>query len=1164
VRRVSKFSKRLLSETTGKSLGRKLSRAEKNLFGLKGKPGSQKASRRRFLQTATAAGATIALADEAEAHKRPRRTERRTLFFNLSHEDYEGRTYYLIAGKEQHRLKRAHHLHPSRRANRFLAALPDSAITHVVDDVELPANQVILSFTLSNPQSDGSWSMSSFFLTPPLSSLEDTYRKARNNLLEGEPLPLSVKRMKYGLPPAMTLQDLVDEQALLDSTDWAKAMVNVNPELLSADPNSASHIQNNLIDARSTFQLSQQLEMAGPALPAQSSSATVIQNSTGWATLVPYTDEDGVTPLRINTGNNLGRILYDAKWQPSINTFVAAAVKPTSSAVKNDAENLGADITGGPASLQDVDLTGKIWFRNDGQASVTQTPTATGTRRVQDPGEVNYTLTNINPIYNGYGVTSSTTVSGDTVTVTLNFTNWYLRWLALYIRFQNGPNVVPTANIPSGISASTVLDTPNETYLGVLTPEFTIYGVPVQNSKNQVTFQFPTSVASSAAVLASGLGYGSHTFPDTERIGVIMTSIFNLAVPALMLAYGLGTAIDLFLPNVLLPFVPGLIADIFAIAAGATPTQAAAIFWRTMVNGAKGPFLSKFIPAFLTFLAEQGGIEAAEDAIPIAGVILQAIGAIGTLAEITETSCEVLLSPWTYQYQLVGTHDLSVALVASDPAGFPAGAATYTTMLVIDGGTPYVQAINAPSTRVQTLPPVVFQSVPLGGGNFTVSIGFYTADNQLIGTGSTSGINDVNAAPSITVTEVQVAITSSTVYQHAQKTSLDVNANHVWVCGPAPAAPATPSACESNPGDLCAFRNITVSALGYVGYGWQSYINSGCASGGAGQLDQMSNIFVANGSGGNAQIGYATLPCALEPGAKLIYDPIGQQSANYYLDSSNGNYLVRQIQLDPPGFADPRSNVAWGKFNLSPDDLLFHPAGALVSINSVNSRMESLRLPSSAATDAQAGVSLLANLHGGQGNRPGLFLAPTATTITADGVILILESGNNRIHALDLGANPVRHFANQPTQYFLNLSATGGATTTYLDIAVEYSGFIYILSFSGGVYRLDIYSPDQSGTNPISTTMGFNAAKVTVDYWRTVYSLNYEVLTVPGGSVPNGVTEPSISQWFPFEPPPCAGEVPHPKKPKRRGQQAAVTMPRRLLRRNFWRLPDTATTNSVG
>jgi len=58
---------------------------------------------------------------------------------------------------------------------------------------------------------------------------------------------------------------------------------------------------------------------------------------------------------------------------------------------------------------------------------------------------------------------------------------------------------------------------------------------------------------------------------------------------------------------------------------------------------------------------------------------------------------------------------------------------------------------------------------------------------------------------------------------------------------------------------------------------------------------------------------------------------------------------------------------------------------------------------------------------------------------------------------------------------------------------------------------MDIYHPTQEGTEPISTTQHINAAKLTVDFWRNVYTLNYEVLQLPG----SGITEPTVSLWVP-------------------------------------------------
>jgi hypothetical protein len=278
--------------------------------------------------------------------------------------------------------------------------------------------------------------------------------------------------------------------------------------------------------------------------------------------------------------------------------------------------------------------------------------------------------------------------------------------------------------------------------------------------------------------------------------------------------------------------------------------------------------------------------------------------------------------------------------------------------------------------------------------------------------------------------------------------------------------------------------------------------------------------------------------------AKLVYDPLGRSALNFYLDTTNNLNLLRQVTLNPTVFASPKGNQAWGKLVLASDDLILHPSGTVISINQAANRLESLALPSGGTTDSLAAQNLQSLLHGGLGSRPGLFSAPVAATVTADGVILVLESGNNRVHALDVSANPVRYFSRQPTPYFFSLTETVGPNTQLLDIAVDFSGLVYVLSFSNGAYRLDIYPNDSVSTSPLSSTMSFNVAKIAVDYWRNVYSLNYEVLMQNGVLPTNGVTEPSISQWLPVAPPPCSATP-------QRSSNSGPMMPdrRRLLKR---------------
>ena len=98
---------------------------------------------------------------------------------------------------------------------------------------------------------------------------------------------------------------------------------------------------------------------------------------------------------------------------------------------------------------------------------------------------------------------------------------------------------------------------------------------------------------------------------------------------------------------------------------------------------------------------------------------------------------------------------------------------------------------------------------------------------------------------------------------------------------------------------------------------------------------------------------------------------------------------------------------------------------------------------------------------------------------------------------------------------------------TFLDLAMETQGHIYVLSHTGSGardtdYRLDIYAPDgaflsRSPDPELVRDPGLRqhlaAARLVVDPFRTVAALNFESFTGPGGR-----TEPVVSQWLPSTP----------------------------------------------
>jgi len=107
---------------------------------------------------------------------------------------------------------------------------------------------------------------------------------------------------------------------------------------------------------------------------------------------------------------------------------------------------------------------------------------------------------------------------------------------------------------------------------------------------------------------------------------------------------------------------------------------------------------------------------------------------------------------------------------------------------------------------------------------------------------------------------------------------------------------------------------------------------------------------------------------------------------------------------------------------------------------------------------------------------------------------------------------------------FFPLRSPRVGQTTYLDMAVEAQGYIYVLSYTGdgsqpSNYILDVYAPDGSfclrspDPSVTSTPQNVVAGKIAVDIWRNLYGLTYETLTSP-----TKTPQPGIGHWTPTPP----------------------------------------------
>jgi hypothetical protein len=1072
-------------------------------------------TRRKFLQYSAGAGALLgagslvglpgnAKGANANTHPKKRPMQSRTYIFNLSHLDCGRHDLFLVAGNRRVRLNETTPgvLQWVREDHPIFRRVPTRHMTHYVT-LRMPEDAIQLCYVkkVARGRKGGQWTMAQAFYHLPKHALIRARKLHLHNT--GSQFPkVHVKWKRYGLTPRMiaSFNDPVGEAMLLDTTDTATACVASHHELACGDPDNAAYIHKNII---------------GTQGPTENLADVIEDQGDDWATNTPVTASD--------TGKSSQVTIWSEETAKAANQAIGASLDTA----KNDTQ-LGANVTTvDPTTVPDDDahLNGTIWAVHDGQSTVDQS-VAGG---APQGDELPFQFTDQSPGH-GYSLEiKEVGTDGGTRTITFTAKNWFVRYLSLYVRYLDGSGQpISLSQIESTIQSGFPLSDlgfngANDAFLDMVSPEFVFMGIPCRVAEVEKTIPVPQQAAS-VLILAGGLGTGDNPYPDTLPPGLAFTAVFNLAVPSLMLALAAAAGFSRLigelenaatLHEMLEEVVPWLTAsvqfDMFE-----NPEVfidlAVEIGEQLLTTGGE-----KVDALIAEAIAEGEAIEAVEDAIPVIGFFFSALWAIGLIGSITETSAQVGSSPRTYIDEIAFTHDIDVTIKhdPNHPAGFPSTATFFTVTALFDGGTPRTITQNMPGTTVSQPITVTFKDVP-AGGQVKMDVGFYgpsqsRPDGFLVGQGSVGPVqNNPTLDPQnleITITEIPVTLWSGTFYTHKEVIQLDEAGNHVWQA--TPVAPAVQPGLCNDTNAICAWTDITVStATASVGYAWRSYNDAvvNCVSGGATQLHQFANISVTE----NPQSGYLFSGCGFSGVTRIVYDLMGKQDWNFYIDPTQGNnsFFIRQIRLTAGGasfYDSPISNKAFGRLRFASDALLLHPLGKIVSISSANNKLEVVDLPGAAVPDAIAPRS---QVRGGFGTREGLMDGPIHAAITPQGAILVLEQNNNRIQAFDLGGNPIPYFANDA--YFIELRDIA----TYLDLAVEYSGYLYVLSRSGNTYRLDLYTPEGAW---LARTEGVNADKLAVDYWRDVFTLNYQPLKLPNGNFPTR-TEPSVSHWTPSLP----------------------------------------------
>lgn len=985
-------------------------------------------SRRKFMRTSVATGVVVGglpllsscggsdTPAPTPPPKAPRVKELRTHYFDLSNAD-PAHTYHLVVGSRHHSLTPASSTHrqAARASNASLQGVSDAQITHVAENIPLPADDIQLVWVKGvapgKSPADAGWSLHHMFIHIP----STTSVPAATPLAQTCGKSATSHRLAFStctgpasallLPASDANPCDVQNSNYKTSFDSAVTAICNHPELLSFDAATLTLVHEVICSDRRTLDL----------------SVSIFKQKTAWYT--PTSEIDVLTGKPAVDRNNKPVVsgTYSAETKDKLGKALASILPK----IKDD-PRFGANITNADATQATPELKGKLWSVKNSQPARSggaALPLAARMLLRTTSGTPSWTPANV---CDGYGFRIDK-ISGNQQTLSFTVHNWFVRHLGLYVRFVDSAGKGIdwldgyTGDLNTDLTTP-IFSTGSYQYLGLISPEYTVFGIPVAEASQSFTVTIPRS-ASSVEIVAGGLGSGN--FPDTGSliaVGTAFTGLFEFLIPSILLAYGAYGGMAAIKKSslsdselnkqILLSLAKLSLTALSVPSAGPVALLGAA----QSVGKALIKAETKRLAPLLAEAIAEGEFEAAvEDFIPFGiGLILEAVEALGVTAGIVESSAEVARSPWTYQVAVVGTHSLSVT-INPDPAnvaGFPATATRYRIYAYFDGksGGDSGELTMPAGTRTSPLT-YVFNNVPYGG-QVVVKASFYSDSGWLAGLAqSETPQQKDNTQDSLTITlkEFLVPLRPDTTYGHRQKLALNSAGQRTWVASAT--APTTSDgnlSCGNTAGELCELVGITLSEhFGAIGYSWRAY-SAGVSNqaGALGQWYQFGNISFTQ----TPQSGYVKPQLGFNSPARLAYDLSSTTSNNFYIDPSEGKNRVRRIVTSavdtPPAVDGPASNLAVGKFNFSSDAFLVHPTGVLVSLNSGQHCIEVLRPSATPVPDAQAP---LAYTRSSKGTREGLVSGPVCAAIAPNGAILVLESGNLRIQAFDTRCQPGTH-----------------------------------------------------------------------------------------------------------------------------------------------------------
>jgi hypothetical protein len=995
-----------------------------------------------------------------------------------------------------------------RALNGALGDVPDERLTHYIENVDLPANNLQHLRVFGRTVATGADALAAAYIHVPLASLQ---RLAQCKAAKGQ----TGKLRRYGLSLDRA-QSTTPAQVLdfVDPFQTATTLVFHDPDIMSLDPDLGAEIidliQNSPCDPNDNT-CTESLATLAAAIDSNWPAST----TGGWATLTQAADQNGV-------------LQYDSRGNPVYNyTLSGGTLAALQEVVPPIKHAIFSNSDFGPSTANPA---GGNYHPQTSTTAVDVTPSQSPQGALGDSSVFQIVPRDgVGSSHHGlkYVQIAATDPTNKTTTVTIK--NAYLRFVAAYAQCYDaaGNSLAPPQPNPSLQDDPNQYNSSRAYWLGMMSSNDTILGVPLVGddiSSTTFTFNAPQDAASFDLLFAS-LGVGGEAFSPEAVYPSIMTIIFNCGIPSMLLALGVGEAVSSIYnslwktvgPEVLDAVVAALKSEKYDIGLGIYSGLSSGTAKEFLIQaGSVGVnVVISSSPAIAARIGTEVAAQTLVDAAPIVGLVTQLLGLAAGASVIAQSVGEICTNPAIYRNWCQLTMDTQLS-INHDPndSGFPSQAARYDVTATYDKS---IVGTTSGSIAGGTVGPVVatLSGVP-AGGMVTYDVKIYSSDNWLVGAATLGPIANSPSSTgqvSVTITEYAIPLTSHTQYVHGAILEYS-NKQRQWNFG-APAAP-TATVNDLSTRDTAALwglNGVTLAQkLGMLGYGFDAGGQGVPSCLGSGVIvNTIQNVF--NKTNPESALKFSS--CGTPAPMAIVYDKLGDANGKHFFlqQAADGNYDLHQAVLDnATDFNMQQLPASWGRFVEPMTAMAIHPSGVILGVARDTSTLHVLDLPNAPGDPLNSPVSVpYASIKCGQGQQLGRLDTPVGIAVsTLDGTVFVLEQGTARVQAFNrTGANALPFGGNAS----FALQKESGAN--YLDIAVEGMNFIYILSYTNGGaapsdYHLDVYTP--TGTF-LCRTSGVAAARMAVDTFRNVYVANYAVLA---GS-PR--VEPSLSQWYPNTPP---------------------------------------------